>query len=500
MMRKRILLAFFLLIPFFTFSQKRNNIWCFGDSAGIDFNNLSSPQPILSNVHGRGSCVSIADTSGSLIFYANTGNKSFIPWHLNQTEVWNNNNLIVQNSDSINGESWYNELLIIPHPGNQNLYYLFTNSVVGGLGLNYSIIDMSLNGGLGSTIQKNTMLLPSPEMNDMMTGIKHGNGRDWWLINHREYVSDKFYSHLVTPSGVSVTTIQTVGSMYYSDLGAIRFSPDGTKLFGVNYYGLVEMYDFDRCTGVIHNPVTIDTADLNNPRRTTGISISPGSSKLYISNTDNLADSLRLWQYDLTATNIMASKTLIYIDKVPASGGMHALGPDGKIYISCLYTFGFPYADSVYNMYNMNLSVINYPDSLGTACDFQPFSFYLGGKRTYWGLPNNPDYDMGAWIGSPCDTLQVGINETGLQKHEALVYPNPSSGIVHLVFSNENSTKVNVVVSDLFGRIVQTLFGNSGHVEIDGSAMQSGIYFYRIISEEGAIGYEGKFAIAGKKE
>jgi len=64
----------------------------------------------------------------------------------------------------------------------------------------------------------------------------------------------------------------------------------------------------------------------------------------------------------------------------------------------------------MYYTENMNLSVINSPDSSGAACDFQPWSFYLGGKRSYLGLPNNPDYDLGPLIGSPCDTL-VGISE-----------------------------------------------------------------------------------------
>ncbi|MBL0341878.1 MAG: hypothetical protein IPP71_13625 [Bacteroidetes bacterium] len=61
------------------------------------------------------------------------------------------------------------------------------------------------------------------------------------------------------------------------------------------------------------------------------------------------------------------------------------------------YNFPYPYPD-IYNMYNMNLSVINQPDSLGATCDFQPYSFYLGGKRTYVGLPNNPDYELGPLI------------------------------------------------------------------------------------------------------
>lgn len=58
---------------------------------------------------------------------------------------------------------------------------------------------------------------------------------------------------------------------------------------------------------------------------------------------------------------------------------------------------------------NENLGVINLPDSPGLACNFQPWSFYLGGKRTYWGLPNNPDYELGPVTGSICDTL-TGIN------------------------------------------------------------------------------------------
>jgi hypothetical protein len=90
------------------------------------------------------------------------------------------------------------------------------------------------------------------------------------------------------------------------------------------------------------------------------------------------------------------------------------LGPDNKIYLSSVYnnlqTISYPYPDTVYSIYNSYLGVINSPDNIGAACDFQPYSFYLGGKRTYYGLPNNPDYDLPALVGSPCDTL-VGIGE-----------------------------------------------------------------------------------------
>ena len=90
---------------------------------------------------------------------------------------------------------------------------------------------------------------------------------------------------------------------------------------------------------------------------------------------------------------------------------------------SCYYYLGgVLYPDSVRNIYNENLSVINYPDSVGTGCNFQPFSFYLGGKRTYIGLPNNPNYDLAKDSGSICDTLTVGMQEIAIQNSTLIVF------------------------------------------------------------------------------
>jgi len=50
-------------------SQDRNSVWCFGDSAGIDFGS-GVAVPIASGMDGRGSCASIADENGNLLFYA----------------------------------------------------------------------------------------------------------------------------------------------------------------------------------------------------------------------------------------------------------------------------------------------------------------------------------------------------------------------------------------------------------------------------------------------
>ena len=122
-------------------------------------------------------------------------------------------------------------------------------------------------------------------------------------------------------------------------------------------------------------------------------------------------------------------------------------------------TFGtyFPYLPTMYNSYNMNLSVINSPDSAGLACDFQPWSFYLGGKRTYWGLPNNPDYDLPALAGSPCDTL-VSQNElAGAAAVGSLhVYYHSDWDKAFINASNLKGKTGKLMVYDMQGKVVHS--------------------------------------------
>lgn len=111
-----------------------------------------------------------------------------------------------------------------------------------------------------------------------------------------------------------------------------------------------------------------------------------------------------------TASNITSSEYIQGNIAYPSyAGGEIRHTYDNKIYWTCAWNDGmhnnYPYQDSVYNMYNMNLSFVNSPNLLGSACFFQPFSYFLGWKRTYYGLPNNPDFNMPAWGRYLCDTL-----------------------------------------------------------------------------------------------
>ncbi|HQQ51452.1 MAG TPA: T9SS type A sorting domain-containing protein, partial [Spirochaetota bacterium] len=114
---------------------------------------------------------------------------------------------------------------------------------------------------------------------------------------------------------------------------------------------------------------------------------------------------------------------------------------------------------------------------------YQPFSFYLGGKRTYYGLPNNPDYDLGALIGSVCDTL-TGISPLYPPKGDLInIYPNPVNNI--LFISGLSDAKNELVVYDIYGRLIIEKQTNGTNGSIDVSSLSDGVYNLRIKNEAG---------------
>ena len=132
-------------------------------------------------------------------------------------------------------------------------------------------------------------------------------------------------------------------------------------------------------------------------------------------------------------------------------------------------------------MYNMNLSVINQPDSLGIACDFQPYSFYLGGKRTYLGLPNNPDYELEAVAGSVCDTL-TGIAPSPLERGGVRIFPNPANSTLYVSGMPEGKNEIEVY--DIYGRLLLKKNASAAG-SIDVSSLSDGVYNLRIKNEAG---------------
>lgn len=471
----------FALINNSAISQNQNSLWCFGDSAGINFSDTANLATFSTALDTRGSCVSIADSTGQLLFYANT--RATLSGYT--TRVWNKMNQLMDGGDTIIGRGWYNELIIIPFPGSTSKYYLFTAGVTSFLGLYYSVIDMNENGGLGKVIQKNVSI-HSYETWDGLTAIKHANGRDWWLITKDNRSgspngSNVFTKYLITDIGIT-EMLQPSGNFVYGNSCTMTFSKSGAKFLFTTLAGLIEVFDFDRCSGLFSNPIIVTGVRLSGIILTIGSAFSPNENVIYVSQNDTTS---YLFQYDLQAPNIDASKdTLSIIPSPKVAAGSLRLAPDDKVYWSCVWnngvSYNYPYADTMYHTENMNLSVINTPDALGSACNFSLYGFYLGGKRTYWGLPNNPDYTMGAVAGSVCDSLSSDISEVIRNNSLYSLYPNPSLGKVLISFSEKNFGNAEIQIIDVTGRVVlkNKLFVIDQ--EIDLSFLTNGVYVVKI--------------------
>ena len=376
-MRLRLVtIVFFLLLGKISLGQV-DNYWFFGQAGSVkftggapSFNLTPGASPSFLSIEGA---AVVSDNAGNLLFYTNG------------ETVWNKNNVIMQNGTGLNGSVSATQSCPIIKKSN-NIYLIFTlPSNLGNIGLCYTEVDMSLNGGLGAvnTTLKNQVVIAGP-LTEKMAVVSHCNGIDFWIITHR-WNNNTFEKVLVTPSSITVQSPQSIGSTHTGTTfdaagGYLKFSPDGKRFaVAVNNQStsLVELFHFDNTNGDISNPEVLPIYGGEY-----GISFSPDNSKLYVSaakDTTILGRPRvinRLAQYNMLARNISGSKVLItqQNDTIGLKFGALQNGPNGKIY---LVQYG-----------RDNLNVINNPSGWRNACNFDTASVKLLSSTGRFGLPN----------------------------------------------------------------------------------------------------------------
>jgi len=357
----KILIFFFC--SGFLFAQKEANIWYFGHQCGLDFN--FTPPKTLTNgkLNSLEGCASIADENGNLLFYSDG------------TTVWNSNHKIMVNGDNLYGnQSSTQSAVIVPMPQNKLLYYLFTVDDQAGInGFRYSMIDMSLQNGLGGVVKKNILL--ADNVTEKVTAGKHLNNKDIWVLVH-EWNSNKFKAFLITKDSIFTTPVESSsGTVHDGDImnsaGYMKVSPKGNKIALAIYYShIIELFDFNNSTGIVSNPVTFNDESYDRPY---GIEFSPNGTKLYFS---CITGPATIYQANLNAgtpSQIIKSATVVVSNPVYFYYGALQAAPDGKIYIA------------KYN--GLNLAAIDYPDEPITTLRYKDSAVSLGGNRSGGGLP-----------------------------------------------------------------------------------------------------------------
>ena len=295
----------FLLFSSLTFSQSPAGIWYFGKKAGINFN--SSANPVVLNdgqIDTNEGCATLCDENGNLLFYTDG------------IKIWNKNHTVMPNGFGLLGDpSSTQSAIIVPNPGNSNLFYVFTVDELGKAnGLNYSVIDLTLDGGLGNVTTKNVSLA-TPTL-EKITVVKHDNGVNFWVIAHK-YNSNQFISYQITPTGINPAVISSSGVSIVGNpqktIGYMKSSPDGKYLAVVNggNGSVVQLFNFNQITGQI---TLLSTSPLNtNYIGGYGVEFSSNNKVLYVSNIDFDNFKSELFQFNIEVPNEDVLLIPIYI-------------------------------------------------------------------------------------------------------------------------------------------------------------------------------------------
>lgn len=352
-----------------TYGQNQANWWFFGNNAGLDFNSGIPIPNNLGQLSTNEGCATIADACGALLFYTDG------------ISVWNRNHVVMPNGNGLLGDpSSTQSAIIIPQPETPNIYYIYTVGDFNPInGLNYSVVDMTLDAGQGDVVpaQKNINLIT--DSTEKVAAAVSDNG-DAWIITFAEEnlgsgIFNTFYAYRLTSSGMdlSATVRSTFNNVQADDRrGYLRISPDGSKLAMMTQLpltpGMVNqtgrgawLFDFNNATGVVTNAIR-----LNFPltHQAYGAEFSPDSRKVYVdinTQSNGIDGDRELLQYNLDNPNFNNSPISIFATDInditdDVARGALQIGPDNKIYYSRKSTEW--------------LSVIENPNLIGAASNF----------------------------------------------------------------------------------------------------------------------------------
>ncbi len=403
------------------FAQNQANIWYFGYKHGLDFN--SGYAEYLDNCpHWQYYTTSISDTNGNLLFFTD-----------GQT-IWNKEREIMINGDGLHGDYHNPQPAVICHdPGNTERYYVFT---VGSndihKGLEYNIIDMSLDNGNGSVVSKNNVVSAGEFAKHKITAVKKENNVDYWIVTRFDDPNNPNVWACFSLTATGIDPIPVISPARYSinqwmQYGAVKVSHNRKKIISVQSgdsgsHGRFDVCDFDINTGEIDHRFYIKEHN-NQPSGfgIYGMEMTPDSKLLYISfyafHQAPLEYLSFIYQYDLTrvdSLDFLNSRLIVTSDS-------HAsdlqLAPDGKIYV------GTTESDPFNSRY---LGVIQNVWERGIFCNYEKNVVDVGIFVGHSGstLPSFPSELLYRfiWNGGPCAKTPITFRHRFIPEPDSIVW------------------------------------------------------------------------------
>jgi gliding motility-associated-like protein len=339
-MKTLLYLVIFIFSAFGCYAQLQNNNWTFGYYCKVDFSGAQPNGMTTSASYSNEQCATVSDeTSGQLLFF--TDGQS----------VWNANNQTMPNGFNLFGGAFLSCTqgpVIVPFPEDPTKYYIFTMDDLEydvpqlDNGLRYTVVDMTLNNGLGDVdpLQKNIFL--TDFLSEKMTVVRSEAIRGYWVIVHKKE-SNQFLAYKVDGCGVDPTPVSSnVGTVLLGAnsnfdprmpfYGSMKANRAGNRIaMPIDDSKLIDFYSFDAATGQLFDPITVEVTDNTpgSPIRKYGCSFSPDGSMFYYTNNISVYQ-LNLTTYD--SINIASSHTLVATPSDPTF--QIEEGQDGKLYVA----------------------------------------------------------------------------------------------------------------------------------------------------------------------
>jgi hypothetical protein len=327
----------FTVFALSTAAQLQNNQWRFGFNSAIDFNTnpISFPTgtalptidpPLITGNQIEGTA-SIADrNTGELLFYTDG------------VTIWNALNQPMPNGSDLGGSdvlSSYMAAVIVPIPGgcNSTKYYVFCidDYEEGSDGITYSVVDMSLDNGLGDVVAGQKSIPLYDNETEVLLAYPKSSGDGYWIIsNGSDPNVPTLAAFEVTALGVNpvpvISPVNVNGSGKLNYLGN-RFACQSVFDNSIGEFLGFTLYDFDASTGEFSNPVNINF-------------LVPGDVLQYFEFTFDdhylyAGANNSFYQLDLSSgdpASIAASGALIPFTNTTGAYGVAQMGPDGNLY------------------------------------------------------------------------------------------------------------------------------------------------------------------------
>ncbi len=486
------IVLFIMIVSRCSFGQGQNHQWLLGsfnfpqDPKGRMFIDSNSINIVPENrkMPFKGTQGNICDANGNFLM---SSNGIWIADATNDT-MMNGNGL---NPNGITS-SWSFGLpmiannMFLPFPGNPDKYLLmhhtatqFSSSFLPALELYSSTIDITQNGGYGSVTSKNNIIFQDT-LGWGIGACRHSNGLDWWVVMMKDS-SDIVFKVLVDSLNNASISTQSLGynPIPHAASSQLVFSQDGSKFISSTYDNYIDqnsyliLADFNRCSGIFDN---VNSIQLSSGSYLNGLAFSPSgefayactSTEIFQIHTSTLTyDTVAVYDGFISPPTSTCCPTTFY---------NMFLAPDGRIYITS--------GSSV-----RHVSVIDYPDSAGVACNVQQHGIFIGNYAHLRSVPNHPNYYLGcdSTLGCPC--LITGLEDAHVHDFKFTISPNPTLGQIKVIYvlpQNKNGT---LEVIDITGRCVYALSLPpwSTLQTVDLSSLVDGIYNVMITSENSRV-------------